>query len=135
MAKSKPLLYNIYQDLVTAAKGIGEGVFLDRPKSGDKDLAKFVVVNVPTTIHNRVKGNLGVMAGCFGLYSVFCKAKTNATLNIGAQSDMVQSILDLFPINGEHISAVEPTVLMRGEDGYGYQVTQISFKIRTKFNI
>lgn len=135
MANKKPLLYSVYEDLVKAAKGIGEETFLDRPNTDDRDLTSFIVVNIPTTMHGRLKGKMDVMSSCYGMYSVYCKAKTNATLNIGKHSDLVQSIVDLFPINGQHISATEPTILMRGEDGYGYQVTQITFKIRTKFNI
>ena len=65
---------------------------------------------------------------------MFCKAKTDRTLNIGAQSDLTQKVLDVFPINGKHVTATKPTVLMQGEDGYGYQVTQITFKLRTKLN-
>lgn len=132
---SESLLYLIYQDLTKAVEGVGQGVYLDRPKTSDKDLSSFVVINIPTSIRGRLKGKMRVMADCFGTYSVFCKAKTNATLNIGAQSNLVESVVDLFPINGKHISATEPTILMRGEDGYGYQVTLITFKIRTKFNI
>jgi len=131
----KPLLYLIYGDLVNAVNGIGKKTFLgDRPKSGGDDLMNFIVVDIPTEVRGRIKGKMEVMAGCYGTYSVFCKAKTDNTLNIGAQSDLVQQIQDLFPINGKHISATKPRVLMQGEDGYGYQVTQIMFSIRTKFN-
>lgn len=132
--KRKPLLYLVYQDLVGAVNGIGKKTFLDRPKTGTEDLANFIVIDIPTEIKGMVKGNFGVMADSYGTFSVFCKAKSDATLNIGTQSDLTQKVLDLFPINGKHITASKPTVLMQGEDGYGYQVTQISFKIRTKFN-
>lgn len=132
--KKKPLLYLVYQDLVGAVNGIGKKTFLDRPKTGTEDLANFIVIDIPTEIKGMVKGNFGVMADTYGTFSVFCKAKSDATLNIGTQSDLTQKVLDLFPINGKHITASKPTVLMQGEDGYGYQVTQISFKIRTKFN-
>ena len=132
--KKKPLLYLVYQDLVGAVNGIGKKTFLDRPKTGTEDLANFIVIDIPTEIKGMVKGNFGVMADSYGTFSVFCKAKSDATLNIGTQSDLTQKVLDLFPINGKHITASKPTVLMQGEDGYGYQVTQISFKIRTKFN-
>jgi hypothetical protein len=132
--KKKPLLYLVYQDLVGAVNGIGKKTFLDRPKTGTEDLANFIVIDIPTEIKGMVKGNFGVMADTYGTFSVFCKAKSDATLNIGTQSDLTQKVLDLFPINGKHITASRPTVLLQGEDGYGYQVTQISFKIRTKFN-
>ena len=91
-------------------------------------------MNLPTELRGMVKGSFDVLADCYGTYSVFCKAKTDSTINIGMQSDLVQKVLDLFPINGQHITATNPTVLMQGDDGYGYQVTQISFALRTKLN-
>lgn len=130
----KPLIYLVYSDLVEAVKGIGKKTFLDRPKDTSEELANFIVIDIPTEIRGLVKGNADVTSECYGTYSVFCKAKTDRTLNIGAQSDLTQKVLDVFPINGKHVTATKPTVLMQGEDGYGYQVTQITFKLRTKLN-
>lgn len=130
----KPLIYLVYSDLVEAVKGIGKKTFLDRPKDTKEELANFIVIDIPTEIRGLVKGNADVTSECYGTYSVFCKAKTDRTLNIGAQSDLTQKVLDVFPINGKHVTATKPTVLMQGEDGYGYQVTQITFKLRTKLN-
>lgn len=130
----KPLIYLVYNDLVEAVKGIGKKTFLDRPKDTNEELANFIVIDIPTEIRGLVKGNADVTSECYGTYSVFCKAKTDRTLNIGAQSDLTQKVLDVFPINGKHVTATKPTVLMQGEDGYGYQVTQITFKLRTKLN-
>ena len=130
----KPLIYLVYSDLVEAVKGIGKKTFLDRPKDTKEELANFIVIDIPTEIRGLVKGNADVTSECYGTYSVFCKAKTDRTLNIGVQSDLTQKVLDVFPINGKHVTATKPTVLMQGEDGYGYQVTQITFKLRTKLN-
>ena len=134
MAGQKPLLYQIYSDLVSAVSGIGKKTFLERPKTVSEELANFIVIALPTELVGMFKGKMEVMAGCYGTFSVFCKAKTDNTLNIVAQSDLVQKVLDVFPINGTHITATDPRVLMQGEDGYGFQVTQISFSLRTKFN-
>ena len=108
MAK-KSLIYLVYSDLVSAVNGIGKKTYLDRPKSVTEELG-------------------------YGTFSVFCKAKTDATINIGSQSELTQKVLDLFPINGKYITASRPRVLMQGEDGYGYQVTQITFSLHTKTN-
>lgn len=128
------LLFLIYNDLVSAVSGIGERTFLDRPKTLSDSLTNFVVVDIPTEVRSRIKGSIDVAADCYGVFSVFAKSKTDGTINIGAQTTLTQSVLDLFPINGEHIVAKTPTVLMQGEDGYGYHVTEITFKIRTKLN-
>ena len=130
----KPLIYLIYDDLVAAVKGIGDKVFLDRPKNTPDELQSFIVVNIPTEIRSRLKGTFDVSSECYGSYSIFCKAKSDRTPNIGIQSSLTQQVLDLFPINGIHVSATVPTVLMQGEDGFGFQVTQITFKLRTKLN-
>ena len=135
MAKTKKsLIYLIYSDLVGAVNGIGKKTYLDRPKSGTEELANFIVVDIPTEIRGMVKGSVDFKADCYGTFSVFCKAKTDATINIGSQSELTQKVLDLLPINGKYITASRPRVLMQGEDGYGYQVTQITFSLHTKTN-
>lgn len=132
--EKKPLIYLIYDDLVDAVRGIGDKVFLDRPKNTPEELQSFVVVNIPTEIRSRLKGKIDVSSECYGSYSIFCKAKSDRTLNIGIQSTLAQQVLDVFPINGVHVTATNPTLLMQGEDGFGFQVTQITFKLRTKLN-
>lgn len=134
MTDKKPLTYLIYNDLVTAVKGIGKQTFLSRPKTASDELVNFIVVDIPTEIRGRVKGDFNFTVDCYGTISVFCKAKTDSTPNITMQSELSQKVLDLFPINGKHITASNPRILMQGEDGYGYHVTQITFKLRTKLN-
>ncbi len=130
----KPLIFNIYGDLVAAVTGICERVFLDRPKTTTKPYESFIVVDLPTEIRSRVKGNKGVMVECYATYTIFRKANADNTLNIFDQSEDIQNVLDVFPINGKYVSAADPKVLMQGDDGYGYQSTMITFKLRTKFN-
>lgn len=125
-------LYKIFNDLVNAAKKTGKPVYLERPKSIGSEVAQFVVITLPAQIYGMVKGGLGFRSGSNGLISVFCKAKTDGTMNVNAQSNLVQQVLDLFPITGDVVEASNPAILMQGNDGYGYQVTQISFKLRTK---
>lgn len=130
----KPLIYLIYDDLVNAVKGIAKKTFLDRPKNLQEETQNFIVVDIPADIYGRVKGDLTVMAACYGVFYIFVKSKTDGTPNIDSQTRLTDSVLKAFPINGEHITASEPSVLMKGNDGYGYHVTTITFKLRTKFN-
>lgn len=127
----KPMIYRIYDDLVKAVSGIGKKTFLERPSTLQQELTDFVVITIPTEIRQRVKGGSDFRSGAYGLFSVYCKAKTDGTINIGAQSSLVEQVINVFPIAGETIEASNPTILMRGDDGYGYQVTQITFKLRT----
>lgn len=134
MAKNNSLIFLVYNDLANAVSGIGQKTFLYRPKSLPEEMTNFVVINLPTELRGLVKGSIDTMASCYGTFSLFCKEKTNGTPNIGLQSTLVQCLLDIFPINGKHITATQPRALMQGSDGYGFQVTQISFNLRTKFN-
>lgn len=132
--KKQPLLYLIYDELVKAVEGIGKKTFLGRPEPVGENIANFVVIDLPVELKGLVKGSLDTMVESYGTFSVFCKSKSDRTLNIGSQSDLTQQILDKFPINGKSIAASSPRVLMEGYDETGYQVTTITFKLRSKFN-
>lgn len=125
-------LFKIYDDIVNALKKTGKPVFLDRPKILSSETTQFVVISLPAQIYGMAKGGLDFRSGSNGLISVFCKAKTDGTMNVNAQSILTQSVLDLFPIAGDAVEASNPAILVQGNDGYGYQVTQISFKLRIK---
>ena len=124
-------LYKVFNDLVNAAEKTGKPVYLERPKSLKSEVTQFVVVSLPAQIYGMVKGGLDFRSASNGLISVFCKAKTDGTMNVNAQSNLVQQVLGLFPIVGDAVEASNPAILMQGSDGYGYQVTQITFKLRT----
>lgn len=128
------LLYIIHNDIVKAVTGIGKKTYLGRPKLTDGELTNFVVVEPFTSLLGNIAGDEDVAVSCYGTLSVYCKAKSDGTLNINSQTDLTQKIMDLFPINTSHISATKPRILMRGDDGNGYQITQVTYKLRTKYN-
>ena len=130
----KPLIYLIYNDLSNAVKGIGKKTFLGRPEPVGSDVSNFIAIDIPTEIRSRIAGSFDMSVDCYATFDVYCKAKTDRTLNIGTQADLVQKVLDVFPINGKCVTAANPTILMQGFDETGYQVTEISFRLRTKFN-
>lgn len=129
-----PLIYLIYKDLEDAVKGIAKKTFFGRPEPVGADVDYFVSIDIPTEIRSRIKGSYDMSVDCYATYSIFCKSKTDRTLELPAQSVLTQKVLDLFPINGKSIVATNPRVLMQGFDDTGYQVTQITFKLRTKLN-
>ena len=134
MAEKKSLLYHIYNELSSAVKGIGNKTFFGRPEPVGQDVANFIAIEIPTEIRGRIKGSYDMAVECYATFSVYCKAKTDRTLNVNSQSDLTQKVLDVFPIDAKHIVATHPTVLMGGYDETGFQVTQISFKLRTRIN-
>lgn len=126
-------LYYIYDDLTKAVTGICDKVSLERrPKTEGQELKSFIVIKIPTKVRNLIAGGLKRMPYCYGTITVFCKAKKDGTLNPGTHTDLVDQVVDKFPINGTHIAATRPQIQMDGEDGFGYQVTLISFTIRGK---
>ena len=133
MAK-KALIYLIYNDLVSAVKGIASKTSLGRPEPIGSDVASLIVIDIPTEIRSRIKGSYDMSVDCYATFDIFCKSKSDRTLNIGSQSSLTQKVLDVFPINGKAVIASNPTVLLKGFDETGYQVTSISFKLRTKLN-
>lgn len=135
MSRSKkPLVYLIYDDLVNAVKGLSKKTYLDRPKSVPEEVLNFIVIDLPAELRGSVKGSIDFKANSFGTISVFVKSKTDGTPNISSQTELIQDVIDVFPINGTHITASKPTILMQGDDGLGFHVTQITFKLVTKTN-
>lgn len=128
----KSFIFRIYEDLVNAVKPLGKPVYLGRPNNLKQETTAFIVVDLPTELRARVHGGFGSFTGCFGTFAVFNKAKADGTMNVNAQTELTQSVIDIFPIVGAHIDAVEPSVLVQDSDGYGYFVTMITFKVRTK---
>ena len=135
MAETRlPLIYLIYKDLEDAVTGIGKKTFFGRPEPVGSDVDYFVTIDIPTEIRSRIKGSYDMSVDCYATYSIYCKAKTDRTLELPAQSVLTQKVLDVFPINGKSIVASKPKVQMQGYDETGYQVTAISFRLRTRLN-
>lgn len=136
MAKST--LYNIFADLVNAVSPIvnSKYIFLkDRPNIGESGtpMSQFVVVDIPTTIRDYVIGESKTLLQMNGILYVFVQARSNNTLNVNAVGDLVDSLVDIFPVKGTYVVATNPRVMMTGADGQGYQVTTIAFDLRCRW--
>lgn len=134
---NKPLVWHIFNEIVSEIKSVGgiENVYItNRPKEVNDKMKAFAVVSLPTEIRRTIIGNEDTELRMIGVIHVFTKSKTDNTPNIVSQTSIAQSVMDLFPINGEHIVASLPSILIDGDDGNGFQITSITFKIRTKFN-
>ena len=131
----KSTTYNILNSLVSTAKTTGvENIFLLNRPNVTKEMVEFVVIDLPTDQYRAVKGNDDFIVKTDGVFYIGVKAKSDNTPNISKQTTLVQKFLDLFPINDDYIVASEPTVLLKGSDKSGFQITTISFSIRTKIN-
>lgn len=133
---AEPLIYNIFKEIVSALNGAGfKKVFLsNRPSMVDKAVDSFVVVELPDEIQNTVKGDDEFMCKTTGVIYIFRREKTDGTPNIKDQLDLVQSAYRIFPINSTHTVCTNPSRRLKGSDNNGFQVTTITFDIRTKVN-
>lgn len=126
-----------YDDLVNALKTVIDEKYIypsNRPNVGKSDttMDRFVVIDLPDVISDIAIGNRNYLLHTSGIISLFVKSKRDNTLNVNTTSDFIDSVMRLFPVSGTYIAAVNPHLLMRGSDGYGYQVTEISFDLHTK---
>ena len=135
MAEKQPMDVLIYGDLVKAVDGICQRTFIERrPKTLPEEIKNFIVIQLPAELYGTVAGSFDFQQMGNGVLSIFSKAKTDGTLNVNAHSALVQKVVDLFCIRGEHVTANIIGKRQRGEDGYGYQYTEIYFGLRTKVN-
>ena len=134
----KSTIYNMYNDLVSAVKTIvsNKYIFLkDRPTNvnAESPMEKFVVIDLPVTISDYVAGNRKTYLTTSGVMYLFVQARSNSTLDVNSMGDFVDSIVDLFPINGKYVTATKPVVRMSGNDGFGFQVAVVYFDLRSKW--
>ena len=136
----KSVLYNIFNDLSTAMKTIvsSKYIFLkNRPKitESDSPMSKFVVIDLPVSIDDYVIGGKKTLLNTTGVFYLFTQARKNGTLDIGSSGDLVDEVESLFPIKGEYVNAVNPSVSLRGSDEQGFQVSAITFDLQSKWKV
>ena len=135
MAKNTTVTYQILNSLVKALKPLGVKTFLlNRPKKVDDKMDTFIVIDLPVQIRRPVKGYDDFRYRTTGVIYAFVRAQTDGSPMIDRQTSFVRSITELFPITDEIVECVNPSVLMRGLDETNFQVTTITFTLRTKTN-
>ena len=133
------VIKSIYTDLVLALAQVIEvkHIYLGgRPDAIQKDskIGQFVAIELPVAIEDIAHGNRKFVLNTTGVIYVFVKSKKDNTFDINS-TQLVDDIVELFPLNGDVCGAANPNVLMRGNDGYGYQVITITFDLQTKPNV
>lgn len=137
---NKPVLYNIYSDLVNAMKNVvpAKDIRLkDRPKliNGDAMTQKMAVIDLPLAIRDYVAGNNKTLLETEGVIYVFVQSKKDDTLDVTPMGTIVDDVVNLFPIKGEYCVCTNPEPRLLGSDGTGFQVTMITFSLRCRWNI
>lgn len=135
MAQNTTVTYQILNSIVTAVKPLGVKTFvLNRPKKVDEKMDKFIVVDLPSQLRRSTKGYDDYCYTTTGIIYAFVRAQTDGTPFIDRQTQFVRSIFELFPITDAKIECVNPVTLMRGLDETNFQVTTITFSLRTRVN-
>lgn len=106
----------------------------DRPKETDTKMSEFAVVDFPVVLRRPYLGNDDFRYQTKCIIYLFCRAKNDGTPNIDRQTKIVRSIFEQFPYKDTKCECVDPEVLMKGADEYGFQLTTITFTIRTRIN-
>lgn len=133
--KNKSATYNIFNSVVAMLKEEGVKAYLmDRPKETPSKLTSFAVVDLPTAVRRPYAGSDDFRYTTRGVIYLFVRAKNDGTPNIDAQTALVRKVCERFPYKDEICECVDPSVLMRGADEYGFQFTTITFTIRTRIN-
>lgn len=126
--------YQMFGSVVKMLKDCGVKAYLmDRPKEAPKSDA-FAVVDFPVSLRRPFVGNDDFRYRTQCVIYLFFRAKNDGTPNIDKQTTLVRKVFGVFPYKDDVCECINPTVLLRGADEYGFQVTTITFTIRTRIN-
>ena len=132
----KTSTYKIFDFLTQQLKSLGVKVYLqNRPIAVEEKLQSFLVVTLPARLDTNVHGGELLQNRTIGTIYSFHRSKSDGTPNIGGQTNLDGSILDLFPMTGDFVDCVKPTLLNRGYDDFGFHVSAIYFDIRVRRDI
>lgn len=111
-------------------------IFLkDRPniKDGNSPMTRFIVIDLPVSISDYVIGNRKTYLTTKGVFYLFTQARKNQTLDVNATGEFLDEVLAQFPISGKFVVASNPVERLTGSDEYGFQVTTVTFDLRSKW--
>lgn len=132
---NKSATYQMFNSVITMLNGCGVKCYIsDRPKETPAKMSEFAVVAFPVMIRRPYIGYDDFRYTTKGIIYLFCRAKNDGTPNIDKQTALVRKVFAQFPYKDEICECVNPTVLMEGADDYGFQVTTVTFVLRTKIN-
>lgn len=126
--------YQMFNSVVNMLKDCKVKTYLsERPKEAGK-AESFAVVDFPVSVRRPFVGNDDFRYRTQGVIYIFSRSKNDGTPNIDKQTSLVRKVFEKFPHKDDVCECVNPTVLLRGADEYGFQVTTITFTVRTRIN-
>lgn len=132
---NKSATYQLLNSVVNMLKGCKVKTYLlERPKETPTKLSEFAVIDLPLALRRPYVGYDDFRYTTTCVIYLFCRAKNDGTPNIEAQSTLVRKVFECFPYTDAVCECVRPEVLHKGADEYGFQMTTVTFTLRTKIN-
>lgn len=129
----------MYQDLWNAVNGICDKTFLrSRPKSVDKKIDSYIVIELPYSIRNNEIDSTGSYNDytTTAQINVYVRDRLSASnpneFNVNEMDRNVKSVLDKFPIATDNILVTKPRIAIQADDGDGFGITIIQCSLRTR---
>lgn len=135
MASNNTATYQMFNSVVAMLKSKKITTYLcDRPKETPAKMSEFAVVDFPVDLRRPFAGYDDYRYTTTCVIYLFSRAKNDGTPNIDKQTALVRGVCEVFPYTDNVCECVNPVVRLQGADEYGFQVTTITFTLRTKIN-
>lgn len=132
---NKSATYQLLNSVVGMLKGCNVRTYLlERPKETPSKLNEFAVIDLPLALRRPYAGYDDFRYATQCVIYLFCRAKNDGTPNIEAQSSLARKVFECFPYTDEICECVRPVVAHQGADEYGFQMTTVTFTLRTRIN-
>lgn len=104
---------------------VSENVFPShRPEAKGKQMQDMVVVSLPVTVNDN-----NVQQDTVARFELMAKNKSTGIANIARLQEMLDALTAKFPIVSGRYSLASPTVVMKGNDGFGYTVWNVQSRL------
>ena len=114
------------KSLFDTAKTVSENVFTnDRPAAVSKQMDNFIVVSLPGLLSSMTYGSGFGNIRTYCTIEVYVRQKKGGAEDLEQMDTIVGDFLSLFPISDNLISASNPKMTLKGNDGLGFSATLI----------
>ena len=103
----------------------------NRPKVVGENVSEFIVVSLPVMLYNKTYGTGYGMTSSYARVEIFVR-DVNGLEQMAKLDDIIQKVIDKFPINTAFVTMSRPRVVLSGPDGYGFHTATIQASFLTK---
>ena len=104
---------------------VSENVFPDhRPEAKGKQMQDMVVVSLPVAINDN-----NVQQDTVARFELMVRNKSSGIANITRLQRMLDALTAKFPIVSGRYSLVSPSLVLKGNDGFGYTIWNVQARL------